>query len=83
MVSAYRRALVLRDRDPNNANWLALKATLECDFLLGSPGREQVIPDAQLRRNIADAVRELGARHHARTSEISSCLASPRPTGAQ
>jgi tetratricopeptide (TPR) repeat protein len=74
MVSAYRHARVLRDRDPRNATWLALKARLECDFLLGSPGRGQLIPDALLRRNIGDAVRELGARLDPRASEISSCL---------
>jgi len=71
--AAYQHASALRDHDPRNVTWLLLKVTIECDLLLGSPGQSDIMPRAQLRNNVAAAVRELSARHHPRVSEIARC----------
>jgi len=73
-LNAYQHARILRDHDPRNLIWLVFKATLECDFLQGSPGQGEVMSPAQLRVNIAAEVAELDVRHHPRTPDIAHCL---------
>lgn len=76
-LSAYQHARVLTDHDPRNATWLVFKATLECDFLHGSPGQDQVMSMGQLRNAITAAVRELDARHSPQAPDVAHCLVNP------
>ncbi|HMG48544.1 MAG TPA: toll/interleukin-1 receptor domain-containing protein [Allosphingosinicella sp.] len=75
--SAYARALALVRHDSRNQTWLLFKAKIECEWLLGEPGRPPALTPARLRHSIEAAAAALAANPNVR--EISPCLAHSRP----
>jgi tetratricopeptide (TPR) repeat protein len=75
--NAYARAIALVRHDSRNQTWLLFKARIECEWLLGEPGRSPSLTPARLRQNIAAAAAALAA--NPRIQEISPCLAPVRP----
>jgi tetratricopeptide (TPR) repeat protein len=73
MLQAYRRSGDLTVRDPRNAEWLLLRAKIECDLL--SPalkidaGSEKVV-----RRSLLASAVTLKSQQNPRVQEIDKCL---------
>jgi len=78
LVRAYQRAGRLALHDPSNQSWLLLKAKLECDWLLGEPGRPASLTAELLRPSIAAADAELARRGNPNRWEIAPCLSADR-----
>jgi tetratricopeptide (TPR) repeat protein len=76
---AYARTLVLTRHDPRNQIWLLFKAKIECDWLLGEPGRPSSLTPERLQQSIDAAGTALAGNPD--RSEISPCLTGSRARG--
>jgi tetratricopeptide (TPR) repeat protein len=70
-ASAYSRARVLHRHDPRNQNWLLQKTKIECDWLLGEPGRPPTISPDQLRQAASEAMAALAGNPN--VHELANC----------
>jgi hypothetical protein len=76
-ASAYSRVRALNRHDPRNQNWLLQRTKLECDWLLGEPGRPPTITPVQLRQAASAAVATLAGNPN--LHELANCLPAIGP----
>ncbi len=71
---AYENALLLRRHDPRNADWLVLKAMIECELVFAPPALRRSWSRDALRREMAAALVQIEAQRHPSAADISRCL---------
>jgi hypothetical protein len=75
MARAYDRAQRLTKIDPDNADWLLLRAKIECDLLNPELGLASM-PLPAVRRSLDASVRSLREKRTPRIGEIRKCLST-------
>ncbi|HLL29999.1 MAG TPA: hypothetical protein VK403_03280, partial [Allosphingosinicella sp.] len=75
---AYEWSRRLTARDPRNAEWLLLRAFLDCDLLYSSPGLPAGESRAKLKRDVEDMAAILTAVGEPRVAALSNCRKANR-----
>jgi tetratricopeptide (TPR) repeat protein len=78
LFSAFRRADTLVATDPRNAEWLLLRAFIQCDLLFTGLGHPPGVAAADLSRSVLSTAATMKSQGNPREAELGRCLAAIR-----